>query len=312
MKTNKGQRKSPFTRPVHGLLLLDKPTGLTSNQALQKVRYLFRAKKAGHTGNLDPMASGLLPCCFGDATKCAHMLINSDKRYIATARLGAQTDSGDATGEVINTHDLNALSDAQIQSVLARMTGAQRQVPPMYSALHHNGQRLYELARRGEEVERPPRDITVHHFHLLHNRGEELVFDVKVSKGTYVRTLIEDFARACGTLAHLSALRRTESGVFNSAQMVTLEEVLNAADPWQHLQGVDRALCEYPRLNLSDSQVHTLVCGQTVAGVQAAAAVYRLYDALGLFVGLGSLDELGQLKVKRLFHNSRQQALARD
>lgn len=290
---------------LHGIVLLNKPKGISSNLALQKVRHLFKAKKAGHTGNLDPMATGLLPCCFGDATKVAHLLINSDKTYMARCVLGSQTDTGDATGEVIKTTDKTQVTTAEIEQACLALTGDILQIPPMYSALHHKGQRLYDLARKGITVERPARPVTIHEFKLLENQAEFIDFEIKVSKGTYIRTLLEDFAAQLGTLAHMSALHRTQTGIFSGEDMLTLEQLGAAEAMEQHLIPMEQALTEYPSLNLTEQQTTDLIHGKTVAH-ELKAATYCLYDHLQQFLGIGIIDESSTLKVKKLFLKSYQ------
>lgn len=301
------QKRSPKRNypDLHGIVLLNKPKGISSNLAMQKVRHLFKAKKAGHTGNLDPMATGLLPCCFGDATKLAHLLINSDKTYIARCVLGSQTNTGDATGEVIKTHAITQLSDDEVERVTAQMTGEIEQIPPMYSALWHKGQRLYHLARQGIEVEREARTITVYHFKCLANTETHIDFEIKVSKGTYIRTLLEDFAQACGTVAHMSALHRIQSGVISGDGMRTLDELSALDDLSSALLPMDSALTEYPSLSLDKQQAQDLIHGKVTA-CPGQDAVHRLYDQEGRFMGLGQI-KAKQLKVKRLFLKSYQQ-----
>ncbi len=287
---------------LHGIVLLDKPKGISSNQALQKVRHLFQAKKAGHTGNLDPMATGLLPCCFGDATKVAHLLINSDKTYIARCVLGKQTDTGDATGKTVAEHVVTALSDEEIKAATQRFTGEIEQIPPMYSALNHNGQRLYKLARQGKEVERPARKVTVHSFKMIDNAANYIDFEIRVSKGTYIRTLLEDFAKDCGTVAHMSALHRTQSGIISGQHMKTLDELQALNNRSQYIMPMDAVLIEYPRILLTKQQSQDLIHGKVV-GHQGKQGLYRLYDDDHRFLGLGTVDQQ-QLKVKRLFLKS--------
>jgi len=291
---------------VHGLILLDKPKGITSNQALQKVRRLFNAKKAGHTGSLDPMATGLLPCCFGDATKVAGLMLNADKIYLAECEIGSQTDTGDATGHVINTCNKTSLTEQEINQATKQLTGDIQQIPPMYSALHHKGQRLYDLARKGIEVERPPRDITIHHFKVLDidNSGnkQRIQFEIKVSKGTYIRTLLEDFAKASGTLAHMTSLHRTELGILKN-NMLTLEQLETADNPHALLLGMDTALIEYPQTQLTSEQQQTLIHGLRYKS-NLKPTIYRLYDSKSKFIGLGEVQNNGQMKVKSLFLKS--------
>ena len=203
------------------MLLLDKPGGMTSNAALQKARRLLNAAKAGHTGTLDPMATGLLPLTFGEATKFSADLLNADKSYRATIKLGVTTTTGDADGTVVATREVD-VSDEELQMTLSRFVGTIEQVPPMHSALKHDGQPLYKLARAGNEVERAPRQISVHRLTLVERREDELVVDVDCSKGTYVRVLAEDIGRALGCGAHLSALRRTRAGRLSVDDAVTL------------------------------------------------------------------------------------------
>lgn len=290
---------------LHGIVLLNKPKGISSNLALQKVRHLFKAKKAGHTGNLDPMATGLLPCCFGDATKVAHLLINSDKTYVARCVLGSQTDTGDATGEVVETSTISQLTDEQVLSACQALTGEIEQIPPMYSALHHNGRRLYELAREGKTVERPARKATIHQFKLLENSSTHIDFEIKVSKGTYIRTLLEDFAKACGTVAHMSALHRTQTGIFSGDDMLTLEQFAGSEMLNHHLIPMDKALVEYPKASLSAAQSQDLIHGKTTS-YSGEKGIRRLYDHDGHFLGMGELNQSGVLRVKKLFLKSYQ------
>ncbi len=209
------------TNRVNGVLLLDKPGGMTSNAALQTARRLLNAAKAGHTGTLDPMATGLLPLTFGEATKFSADLLNADKSYRATIKLGVTTTTGDGDGTVVATREVD-VSDEKLQMTLSRFVGTIEQVPPMHSALKHDGQPLYKLARAGNEVERAPRQISVHRLALLERREDEVVVDVDCSKGTYVRVLAEDIGRALGCGAHLSALRRTRAGRLSVEDAVTL------------------------------------------------------------------------------------------
>lgn len=209
-------------RPVHGVLLLDKPLGLSSNQALQKAKWLLRAEKAGHTGTLDPLASGVLPLCFGAATKFSQLHLDADKTYEATARLGVKTSTGDAEGDVIAVRPVAATA-ADLKRVEAQFTGPIRQVPPMHSALKKDGKALYEYAREGVEVERAPRDVMIYRLTIDASSDNQIRIRATVSKGTYIRTLGEDIGEALGCGAHLTALRRTATGGFDVSQCVTLE-----------------------------------------------------------------------------------------
>lgn len=209
-------------RPVHGVLLLDKPLGLSSNQALQKAKWLLRAEKAGHTGTLDPLATGVLPLCFGAATKFSQLHLHADKTYVATARLGVKTATADAEGEVIAERPVNVAPE-DLARVEAQFTGPIRQVPPMHSALKKDGKALYEYAREGIEIERAPRDVVIHRLSITRTEETALRIVASVSKGTYIRTLGEDIGEALGCGAHLTSLRRTATGGFGEAQCVTLE-----------------------------------------------------------------------------------------
>ena len=211
-------------RAVHGVLLLDKPLGLSSNDALQKAKRLFRAEKAGHTGTLDPLASGLLPLCFGAATKFSQTSLDADKRYTATLTLGQTTTTGDREGSLLDERPVN-LARADIEAACRRFTGALQQRPPMHSALKHEGRALYEYAREGIEVERAMRSIVIHRLDILDWQAETLVIDVTCSKGTYIRTLAEEIGQALGCGAHLAALRRTGSGALDAADAITLDEL---------------------------------------------------------------------------------------
>lgn len=295
-------RRKRHWRDVHGLLLLDKPAGMTSNQALQKARRLLNAAKAGHTGSLDPMATGLLPCCFGDATRIAHYMLSSDKTYEASLRLGWETDTGDATGQKTVSSPVPELSEAEIVTACRSLTGSIEQVPPMYSALHHQGKRLYELAREGMTVDRPPRPVTIHRFDWLGRESDRLDFRITVSKGTYIRTLLEDLAKALGTRGHMIRLRRTRVGLLEQP-LVSLSELETASDPLQCLLPLDYVLQEYPELQLNDEQTRDLIHGKRIRRTEAAG-IYRLYDALQEFLGLGEVLADGQTRVVKLFLKS--------
>ena len=293
---------------VHGIVLLNKPKDITSNLALQKVRRILNAKKAGHTGSLDPMATGLLPCCFGDATKVAGLMLNADKVYIAECEIGSQTDTGDATGTVVKTSDKVKLTNEEIQHATDQLTGDIKQIPPMYSALHHNGKRLYELARAGIEVDRPARDVSIHHFKVLDvitvETKQRIQFEIKVSKGTYIRTLLEDFAKISGTYAHMTSLHRTELGILKQ-QMINIADLEEAINPFDLLQSMDTALIEYDKLQLNPELIQKLIHGQRFK-CNYLPAIYRVYDEANKFIGLGESLHNGQFKVKNLFLKSYQ------
>lgn len=223
-------------RLLDGVLLLDKPADLSSNHALQRARRAMDARKAGHTGTLDPFATGLLVCCFGKATKLSGLLLDSDKAYVATVALGAETDTGDYTGEIVaKAEGPVEVTEAQLHNVLPQFRGAIQQIPPMYSALKRDGKPLYEYARQGIVLERPPRDVVIHQLEVLSFSASELTLYVKCSKGTYIRTLAQDIGRALGCYAHLSALRRTEVGPFSLDASIELEALQNHPEPEQTL-----------------------------------------------------------------------------
>jgi tRNA pseudouridine55 synthase len=249
-------------RALHGVLLLDKPVGLSSNHALQRAKRLFNAEKAGHTGTLDPLASGLLPICFGAATKFSQASLDADKRYVATLGLGRTTTTGDLEGSTVEERAVHA-SRADVDAVLPRFIGALLQRPPMHSALKHDGRALYEYAREGVDVERAPRAITVYAIDVLAFEGNALVLDVRCSKGTYVRTLAEDIGAALGCGAHLAALRRTGSGALHVEQAVTLDalEALSAADRDALLLPPDALLTDWPAWRLSADEAARFLTG---------------------------------------------------
>lgn len=295
-------------RAVHGILVLDKPPGMTSNQALQHVRRRFEAQKAGHTGSLDPMATGVLPICLGEATKVSGYLLDADKTYRFRCRLGERTDTGDADGEVIERCTVPRIDAAAIERALAPLRGEIVQVPPMHSALKHQGQPLYRYARRGESVERPARPTLIHRLECVEHDGDELVLEVDCAKGTYVRTLAEDLGAALGCGAHVTALRRLAAGPFGSADLVTAEQVEQAAGRGFEaldalLLPVDRALRAWPRLVLGAELAGFLRQGQAVQVPGApASGLLRLHDAEGRLIGLGRVQEDGLVAPKRLMN----------
>ena len=303
--------KRAARRAVSGIVLLDKPAALTSNQALQRVRRLYRAGKAGHTGSLDPLATGMLPVCLGAATKVCSHLLDARKSYRVTARLGQSTDTGDAQGAVVGDSPAVEFSKAAVEKVFDGFTGEYQQVPPMYSALKHKGQRLYKLARQGVEVPRKPRTIRIFELKLRRLRPAELEFGVTCSKGAYVRTLVEDIARALGTLGHVRALRRTSVGPFKEAQMVTLpalvdiaREGLEALD--RCLIPVDRALVSLPRVVVPAPLRGPLVDGRTVpVETDWPRGEVRIYAPDDEFLGIGEVSAARRLAPRRVFAASR-------
>lgn len=292
---------------VDGLVLLDKPIGLTSNAALQTVRRLFRARKAGHTGSLDPLASGMLPLCFGQATKLSAYLLDANKTYRVTAKFGARTDTADADGQVIEEAAIKAVDRAALEHAMSALRGDILQVPPMYSALKKDGRRLYELAREGQEVEREARPVTIHELEIESWDPEEPVLRVRCSKGTYVRTLVEDIAAAAGTLGHVVALRRLSVDPFPEDGLVTIEELEAAAGRGEaeldrYLRPIDEAIADWPAVHLNRDQAYYVQRGNPVhAQAAGEAGLVRLYDGSRRFLGVGEVLRDGRLAPKRLF-----------
>jgi len=295
------QPRRPPRRRVDGVLLLDKPGGMTSNAALQKARWLFNAAKAGHTGTLDPMATGLLPLCFGEATKFAGELLHADKCYRATLRLGITTDTADAEGNVLEARPVDVTA-ARLREVLARFRGEIEQVPPMHSALKRDGKPLYEYARAGIEVERSPRRVRVHRLDLLALAGEEAVIEVDCSKGTYVRTLAADIGSVLGCGAHLGALRRTRIGRLEVGQGFDFARIESTppSDRDRLLMPPDALLADLPAAVLSAADAALVLRGQAVRWAGAAGLRYRLYGQDRTFLGLGELSADGWLNPRRL------------
>ena len=297
-------RPKRFDRHVDGILLLDKPQAVSSNAALQKVRALFRAIKAGHAGSLDPLATGMLPICFGQATKVCGYLLNSSKTYRVIAQLGIKTDSGDADGVTIEECPIPTLSKLQVEQGLHSFLGPQKQVPPMYSALKHEGQRLYELARRGQTIQREARDIVIEQITLLRLDPAQIEFEVRCSKGTYIRSLVEDIAASLGTLAHVTLLRRLQVDPFDSARMLSLEQLaaMTIDERDDLLQPAETALVSIPRLTLDALQQVQLFHGKVLCGFSGLpSGLWRAYGPLDLFLGLVRSDGQGQVRAERLF-----------
>jgi tRNA pseudouridine55 synthase len=296
-------------REVNGILLLDKPVGLSSNQALQRVKRLFDAQKAGHTGSLDPLATGLLPLCLGYTTKFSAFLLDADKRYRVLVRLGETTETADAEGEVIATAPVEGITEAMVLEVLSEFVGLIEQLPPMYSAVKHDGQRLYKLAREGKEVERTPRQIHIHRLELRELALPDIELDVHCSKGTYVRTLAEDIGKRLGCGGHVAALRRTGVGPYieGEAAFVTLAE-LEARAEEQGAESLDALLLPLestlghcPAVRLSANSAFYLSQGQPVLVPQAPTeGLVRLYDVSDHFLGVGEILDDGRVQPKRL------------
>jgi tRNA pseudouridine55 synthase len=310
-------------RNIHGILLLDKRLGVSSNKALQEVRRLFNANKAGHTGSLDPLATGLLPLCFGEATKVSALMLDDNKRYQVVVQLGVMTDTGDREGTVIQTKPVPELSIDDINACLEKFTGEIDQIPPMYSALKHNGKKLYELAREGKTVDRKARRITIFELKLLTDsrslalEPDLLVLNVFCSKGTYIRSLAEDIGHALGCGGTVKELRRLEAGQFKIQNAKTIEQ-LTAMDPQSLMQcliNVDKPLENLPAVQLSDEQAICIKHGQSLhflsndesmtnganASLESGSGTVRMYND-AVFLGLGEMLRDGKLAPKKLFN----------
>lgn len=301
--TSKALAPKKVWQNINGIVLLNKPENITSNGLLQQVRRLYNAKKAGHTGALDPFATGLLPICFGEATKVSGLLLDANKRYQATLQLGIATDSGDKEGCHVAEAEVPTLTEPQIKQVLNQFLGHSTQVPPMYSALKFQGKPLYEYARRGIEIERPAREINVMEITLVSFSQQTIVFEVLCSKGTYVRTLGEDIAKALGTLGHLVALHRTQTGAFLASEMHTLDEIANHPNPQALLLPLDAPLGHLAALQLDDKQTAWVQQGGKLQLPQPQTDLVRFYNPQGQFIGIGEWQTEKQLlKPKRLFN----------
>jgi len=298
-------------RAIHGLLLLDKPAGGSSNRALQKAKWLFQAKKAGHTGSLDPLATGMLPLCFGEATKLSQYFLNADKGYETTLQLGVMTDSADADGEVIEKRPVPALSKADFTAVAQQFLGAIQQVPPMVSALKVDGKRLYKLAREGITVERKPREVVIHALDVLDFDAAAATAKLRVecSKGTYIRSIVTDIGDAIGCGAHVTQLRRTHVAPFQGHSMVSLEMLEADAHPTRFLLPLDAGLQHLPAARLTAAGLLAFRNGQAAAGENTgssyereatASELVRIYDPEDQFIGLGAPNSPGLWSPKRV------------
>lgn len=289
--------------PIDGVMLLDKPSGMSSNWALQLTRRLIDARRGGHTGTLDPMASGLLPLAFGNATKYSQDLLNATKRYLATVQFGAATDTMDATGTVTEKSD-HVVTREELEAVLPRFRGKIKQVPPMYSALKHDGKNLYDLARRGIAIERKPREVEISILELVSFTGSQAVLDARVTKGTYIRVLADDIGRALGSFAHLSALRRTEVGDLRLADAVPFAVIddpqKTVAERRSYLKGADFLLQGLPEVVLGQSEAERLVQGQRIAAHSALRGQARAYGPNRWLLGVVEIDERGTLHPSRM------------
>ena len=297
-------QKKSLKREIDGVFLLNKPLGFSSNQALKKIQWLFNAKKAGHTGTLDPMASGLLPICIGEATKFSHRLLEANKTYIATIQLGVTTTTGDQEGEVVSQKDV-VLKPNQLEETLQKFTGDITQIPPMFSALKFEGKPLYEYARQGIEIERKSRQVTIYDITL--NKIEEsiVILEMSCSKGTYIRTLAEDIGHALGCGAYLKGLERTQTGNFQLSDALTIEaiEAMSMASREKTLLPVDALLEGLSSIKLTLTETEAIKKGQAIDFNGKNDNELRLYGASGQFLGVGQPDLQGRLFPKRLIAN---------
>ncbi len=290
-------------RDVHGVILLDKPEGYSSNQAVQKVRWLFQARKAGHTGSLDPFATGMLPICLGEASKTAGFMLTSSKTYVATAVIGQATTTGDIEGDICNELPLPDFDSLQITTLFKSFTGEIEQVPPMYSALKHKGQPLYKLAREGKEVDRKSRKVTIHSLELLSWQPPLLEFQVHCSKGTYIRTLAEDIALAMGSCAHLRSLRRLNVEPFLELDMISLDELTDLAEEGgidSCLLPIDSGLVDWPVVTLDEAETEPFSHGNPVESSAGDPGLVRVYGPNDQILGIGEITDEKRLKPKRL------------
>lgn len=297
-----------YARNLNGILLLDKPAGISSNGALQMVKRFFRAKKAGHGGSLDPVATGLLPIFFGEATKFVQFSLEADKHYRVTAKLGIRTDTADSEGQVIDTRPVRSYSDNEIETILQTLRGPVSQMPPMFSALKHKGQPLYKLARQGIEVERTPRSISIFELTLLSYEADTLSLEIKASKGTYVRTLVDDIGEALGCGAHVISLRRLGAGPYTEEQMVPLsliESLSEQEENWAQLDAcllpLESSVATWPELQLSTAAAFYLMQGQPVMIPYSPREGWvKLMLKDNQFVGVGEILEDGRVAPRRL------------
>lgn len=293
-------------RALNGLLLFDKPTGESSNRVLQKVKHLFNAAKAGHTGTLDPLATGLLVICFGRTTKIADYLLAVDKQYRVVLKLGVTTDSADADGKILEQRDPSSVTEAQILQHAASLSGRIEQIPPMYSALKHQGSRLYELARKGVEVERAPRKVEIHNFELIERQQDLVTMQVHCSKGTYIRTLVEDLGELLSCGAHVVQLRRTSLGPFTDPKMYSISELEQLAEKGlseldQVVLPTDYALQDWPAVSVEEDQMVGMQNGHAlIVPNLPAEGLVRIYDADQQFYGIGKIREDGKMAPKPL------------
>ena len=307
MKKLKEQKKK-IKNNVKGILLLDKPVGISSNRLLQNVKYIYNAKKAGHTGSLDVPASGLLPICFGEATKVSGYLLNSNKKYFVQCKLGETTTTGDAAGTVLLARKITKISESILTKIFKNFVGDIQQIPPMFSSLKHNGKRLHEFAYKGIEIERKPRDIRIYSIELLRISQDYFEIEVFCSKGTYIRTLVEDIGEEIGCGAHVSSLRRLETGPFNLLHSASLKEIEFTAKKGKQalydlLLPMDTALKDFPKILLTEDKVFCLRQGQSieVSDIPRLGQL-RIYNSSNEFIGLGDAIKNNLIKPKRLIN----------
>jgi tRNA pseudouridine55 synthase len=296
-------------RAINGILLFDKPPGMSSNEALQKVKRLYHAAKAGHTGSLDPLATGMLPICFGEATKMSAFLLDADKAYTLRCQLGVTTTTGDREGEVLEHRPVPAVSPEQLNEILRAFTGEIDQIPPMYSALKHEGERLYNLARKGIEVERKPRKVTIHSLSCVAQEAGYLELEVHCSKGTYVRTLVEDIGQKLGCGAHVTELRRTRVSPYEDPDdMVSLSQLEELAERGYEaldalLLPLETAVASWPDVHLTADSAFYIGQGQAVLVPHApSSGLVRLYEPNERFIGMGQVQDDGKVAPRRLFN----------
>lgn len=306
MQNQNQTKKSKNLQEINGILLLDKPIDCTSNFILQRVKYLFQAKKAGHTGSLDPLATGMLPICFGEAAKFSEFLLCADKCYDVTAELGVTTNTGDMKGEVIKRCDVVDISEENLNSTIAGFLGVIEQIPPMFSALKHNGQPLYKYARSGIDIERKARKVNIYSIDLLNFNTTTFKLRVVCSKGTYIRTLIEDIGAKLGVGAHVIQLRRLYTAGFENEKMFSFEDLqdMHSAELKQCLLPIDLAVQHLPRLDMQSAHVKDLFHGKVIEELDLSAysdGVFRLYDITQKnFIGIGKVIDGKYLKAQRL------------
>lgn len=305
------RKKKIVRRKVNGVLILDKPIGISSNAALQIAKRVFEAAKAGHTGSLDPLATGVLPLCFGEATKFSQYLLDADKRYLATFKLGVATNTGDAEGEIVSTAEVPDIKLPDLNKVLDQFRGKIQQVPSMFSALKVNGQPLYKLARQGIEIERKSREVSIFKYEVVAFEGDQLKVDIECSKGTYVRTLAEDLGKVLGCGAHVAELRRTQSGPYPESRSISLDALeqmkedggLEAID--KLLLPVESSIENWPAINLTQLTAAYFKQGQAVQVAKAPEAGWlRIFSEVEskdpVFLGVGEILEDGKIAPRRL------------